>query len=251
MALDGFLRSNNINKDQIFKKTTEKGEFYFYSKPGTKFKTHDFLTENIPLILNSIKWKKSMRWGDNNLSWARPLKSILATFQNKTLEFKFHHIESSNFTYIDKEFEEKKKIFKNFKSYYDFFNKNKIIIDNNERKDFIKNELIKHSRKKNLKLHIDDKLLQEVTDLVEQPKILSCKFDKKFLEVPKEILIITMQNHQKYFPTFDHKNNISNEFLVIANNDDKKGFIKLGNERVVEARLNDAEFFGIKINHKT
>ncbi len=243
VSVDGFLRSNSINKDQIFKKMTEKGEFYFYSKPEIKFKMHDFLKVNIPSILNSIQWKKSMKWGDHNLSWARPLKSILATYKNKTLEFNFYHIESSNFTFIDKELEDKKKVFKNFKSYSDFFNKKGIIIDNNERKDIIRKELLKQSDKKNLKLDIDEKLLQEVTDLVEQPNIISCKFDKKFLKVPKEILIITMQNHQKYFPTFDHKNNISNEFLVIANNNDKKGFIKLGNERVVEARLNDAEFF--------
>ena len=82
-----------------------------------------------------------------------------------------------------------------------------------------------------------------MTDLVEQPNILLCKFDEKFLSIPKEILIITMQNHQRYFPTFDNKGNITNEFLVVANNKDLKGFIKSGNERVVEARLNDAQFF--------
>ena len=242
-AIKGFLRSNNINKEQIFKKKTEKGEFYFYNKPEKKFLTNDFLIDNIPTILNNIHWKKSMKWADHDLNWARPLKSILATFKNKTLQFKFYHIESSNFTYLDKDFEDKKKVFKNFKSYINYFKKNGIIIDHNERKIFIKKELLKYSSKKNLRLEINENLLQEVTDLVERPKILSCKFDRKFLEIPKEILIITMQYHQKYFPTFDNKNNISNEFLVVANNHDHKGLIKLGNERVVEARLNDAEFF--------
>ena len=70
-----------------------------------------------------------------------------------------------------------------------------------------------------------------------------CEFDKKFLNIPKEILIITMQYHQKYFPTFDKKGKITNEFLVVANNKDTEGYIKLGNERVVEARLSDAQFF--------
>ncbi len=242
-AIEGFIRSNKITKDQIFKKTNGKEEFYFYNKPEKKFKTFDFLTENIPNVLNNLQWKKSMKWGDYDLNWARPLKSILATFKKKALRFKFHHIESSNFTYLDKEFEDKKRVFKNFKSYSNYLKKNDIIIDHNERKDFIKKELLKYSSNKNLKLEIDEKLLQEVTDLVEKPKILLCKFDSKFLQIPKEILIITMQHHQKYFPTFDNKNNISNEFLVVANNDDKKGLIKLGNERVVEARLNDAEFF--------
>ncbi len=242
-AIEGFLRSNNIIKEKVFKRQTEKGEFYFYNKPEEKFQTYDFLRENIPLVLKNIKWKKSMKWANYDLNWARPLKSILATFKNKTLEFKFYHIESSNFTFLDKEFEDKKRVFKNFKSYSNYFKKNGVIIDHNVRKDYIEKELLKQSNKKNLKLEIDEKLLQEVTDLVEKPEILSCKFDKRFLEIPKEILIITMQHHQKYFPTFDNKNNISNEFLVVANNNDKKGLIKLGNERVVEARLNDAEFF--------
>ena len=76
-----------------------------------------------------------------------------------------------------------------------------------------------------------------------EPDVIVCEFDKKFLNIPKEILILTMQHHQKYFPTFDKKGNITNQFLVVANNKDKKGLIKLGNERVVEARLSDAEFF--------
>jgi Glycyl-tRNA synthetase, beta subunit len=67
--------------------------------------------------------------------------------------------------------------------------------------------------------------------------------DKKFLEIPEEILIITMQHHQKYFHTFDQKGNITNEFFVVANVKDNKGFIKIGNERVVDARLSDASFF--------
>ena len=79
--------------------------------------------------------------------------------------------------------------------------------------------------------------------MTDQPNVIVCEFDRKFLDIPKEILIITMQYHQKYFPTFDSKGNLTNEFLVVTNQKDKKGYIKLGNERVVEARLSDAEFF--------
>jgi len=110
-ALEGFLRSNNIAKEQIFKKNTDKGEFYFYKKSEKKINTVDLLEENIPQILNKISWKKSMKWGDFDLNWGRPLKSILAIFDNKTLEFSYHHLKSSNSTYIDKEFEDKKKNF--------------------------------------------------------------------------------------------------------------------------------------------
>jgi glycyl-tRNA synthetase beta chain len=242
-AIDGFLRSNQIDKKDLFKKKLEKGEFYFFKKLSKKINTIDLLKEQIPLILDKIQWKKSMRWGNYDLNWARPLKSILAVFDEKSLYFKFYHLACSNTTFVDKEFEDKKKIFKNFKEYKKFFQLSGKIIDHNLRKEFIEKEIQKVSKRKNIIIEVNNKLLDEVTGLVDQPNILLCKFDEKFLNIPKEILIITMQYHQKYFPIFNQKGNITNEFLVVANNKDIKGFIKLGNERVVEARLSDAQFF--------
>jgi glycyl-tRNA synthetase beta chain len=243
IALEGFIRSNNIVKKDLIKKKLDKGEFYFFKTKSKKISTRDLLEELIPQILNKIQWKKSMRWSDFNLSWGRPLKSILAIFDKKKLTFNFHHLTSSNTSFIDKEFEDKKKIFTDFKDYNNFFKKNNIIIDHNLRKNFIEKKLDEISSKKNVKIENNPKLIDEVVDLTDQPNVILCEFDRKFLNIPKEILIITMQHHQKYFPTFDKKGNITNEFLVVTNKKDINGLIKLGNERVVEARLNDAEFF--------
>ena len=242
-ALDGFLRSNNFQKKNLYQKENDKGVFYFAKKPPKIIKIYDLLNENIPLILDKASWKKSMKWGDFELYWGRPLKSILAVFNNKNLTFKYHHLQSSNSTFIDKDFEDKTKIFNNFKIYTDYFKKSKVIIDQNKRKKLIETQLAKISKKKNLIVEINNKLLDEVTNLVNKPNILVCKFDEKFLQIPKEILITTMQFHQKYFHTFDSNGNITTNFLVVANNKDNKGFIKSGNERVIEARLNDAQFF--------
>ena len=242
-AIEGFLRSNGIDKDDLTKKGTEKGEFYFFKKPSIKINTIDLIEEFTPTILEKLQWKKSMKWGSYSLNWARPLKSILAVFDDKSLKFKFHHLVCSNTTFLDKEFEDKKKIFKNFKSYKDFFKQSGTIINHTQRKELIVKEIEKISNKKNFTIAPNNKLLDEVTDIVEKPNIIVCKFDQKFLGIPKEILIITMQHHQKYFPTFDKKGKITNEFIVVANNKDTKGYIKLGNERVVDARLSDAQFF--------
>ena len=243
LALEGFIRSNNISKKDLFKKATDKGEFYFFKTKSKKLNTQDLLQELVPLILQKIQWKKSMRWSDFSLNWGRPLKSILAIFDKKKLTFNFHHLTSSNSTFIDKEFEEKKKIFIDFKDYNNFFKKLNITIDHNQRKNLIEKKLNEISNKKNIIIEDNSKLLDEVVDLTDQPNVISCEFDRKFLNIPKEILIITMQHHQKYFPTFDKKGNITNEFLVVTNKHDKNGLIKIGNERVVEARLSDAEFF--------
>ena len=243
IALEGFMRSNNISKKDLFKKKTDKGEFYFFKTKLKNLNTHDLFEEFVPLILKKIQWKKSMRWGEFDLNWGRPLKSIMAIFDKKKLTFNFHHLISSNLTFIDKEFEEKKKKFYDFKSYEAFFQKEGVIIDQDKRKMIIEKEFEKILNKKNLKIADSHKLVQEVVNLTDKPHILECSFDKRFLSIPKEILILTMQIHQKYFPLFTKKDEITNEFLVVANNKDQNGLIKIGNERVVEARLSDAEFF--------
>ncbi len=184
-----------------------------------------------------------MKWGNFDLSWGRPLKSILCLFDKKIINFNFHHLSSSNLTYIDKDLEDKKKSFNDFSSYQKYFQKSGTILDQDKRKNLIKKDIEKILIKKNLIIEDNPKLLDEVSNLVDQPHILECSFDKKFLSIPKEILILTMQSHQKYFPLFTKKKELTNEFIVVSNKKDNRGFIKSGNERVVEARLNDAEFF--------
>ena len=242
-ALEGFLKSNKISKEKVFKKSTEKGIFYFYNKPSQKIKTYDLLKESIASLLLKISWKKSMKWGNHDLYWGRPLKSILALFDKKIIEFKLNHLQSSNKTFTDKDLEDEVKSFVDFKSYIKFFKQKGVTIDQNKRKEFIIKEINKATNQKKIHINVNEKLIDEIINIVEKPKILVCEFNKKFLEIPQEILIITMQHHQKYFPTFDSKNKITNNFIVVADCKDKKGLVKLGNQNVVDARLADAEFF--------
>ncbi len=242
-ALEGFIRSNKIEKKDLYKKKTEKGEFYFYKTKSKSLKTHDLLIDFIPKILESYQWKKSMKWGEFELNWGRPLKSILSVFDKKIISFNFYHLVSSNSTFIDKDLEEKKKNFDNFKNYEKFFEKQGVFINQKKRLKIIHRNFSKILSKKGLKINDNPKLIDEVVNLVDSPNILICNFDKKFLSMPKEILTLTMETHQKYFPTFNDKNEITNEFLIVTNKKDYKGLIKIGNERVVDARLNDADFF--------
>ena len=242
-ATEGFLRSNNITKKDLIIKKTDKGDFYFFKKKQQKIKTQNILKDLILENLNRIQWKKSMRWGYGELNWGRPLKSILAIYDKKKIDFKFHHIPSNNFTFLDAQFEEKTKIVKDYKDYQSSLKKIEKIVDNDERKKIIEKQFDKIENKKNFLIDRNPKVLDEVINLTDQPNCIICKFDERFLKIPKEILIITMQHHQKYFPTYNSKGDLTNEFIVVSNKLDKKGLIKLGNERVVEARLTDAEFF--------
>ena len=249
-ALKGFIDSNKISKSKIFKKKTEKGEFYFYNTLKKKIKTKNLLEENIPNLLSKIKWKKSMKWGNYEMYWGRPLKSIMAIFGGKVLTFKYHHIKSTNKTFIDKDLEEKNKFFKDFKSYKTYFSRQNVLIDNTERKKYIINNLHKLSKSKNLKIIIKDQLLEDVTNILERPKIILCSFNNNFLNMPNELIITTLEHHQKFFITYNQNSNLTNSFYLIADCDDKNGLIKKGNENVVEARLSDAEYFWNKNKSK-
>ena len=184
-----------------------------------------------------------MKWADYDLNWGRPLRSILAIFDKKTLKFKYAHLETVNFTNIEEYGETKQKKVKDFDDYRDFLRKNDIILDHNERAELISKKIHSICKIKSCKEFVDPSLLSEVTNLVDKPGVIVAKFDKHYLKLPKEIIKSTLQSHQRYFTLLDEKERMINEFIIVTNNKDDKKFIKAGNERVVEARLSDASFF--------
>ena len=242
-ALDGFIKSNNLSFKEIFKKRIDKGEFYFAETKPKKINVFDELEIFIPNLLKDHTWKKSMKWSNYDLTWGRPLKSITAIFNNKLVSFKFFHIKSDNLITIDGNSGEKFKRINNFKEYLKLLKSEKIILDQEKRKKIIVNKINSICKNKNLIVNLDNKLLEEVVNLVEKPNVIFGQFNETYLKIPQEILIISMQKHQKYFPLFDNKKNLTNSFLLVSNLLDKKGYIKKGNQRVIEARLSDAKFF--------
>jgi len=243
-ALEGFLKSKNALKEDLIQKNTDKGEFYFVKLPAKTLLTSDILRKKLPSILQTINWKKSMRWSDHDCFWGRPLKSILCLLDNKVLDFSFFHINSSNSTYVNGPFEDKEIKIKNFKDYKKNLEKNKIEINHIKRESKINIELEKLLKKNKCSLEINNALVDEVTNLVETPVILKGKFDPEYLELPDELLNLTMVNHQRYFPMkSEQENKIINSFLFVANNFDNKNLITKGNEKVIDARLSDAKFF--------
>ena len=242
-ALEGFIRSNDLNKSDISKKKIEKGEFYFAKTTSKTIDIFNELKSIIPEILQSYSWKKSMKWATYDLSWARPLKSIICLFNSKIIDFNFYHLKSGNQTFIDGDNDEKIKKVINFKSYLDILKTQDVILDQEKRKNVIIGKMNSICNARQFKKKFDEKLIEEVVNLVEKPNVILCKFDEIYLKVPQEILIVTMQQHQKYFPMFDSNDKLTNSFLLVANLPDKKGYIKIGNQRVVEARLSDAKFF--------
>ena len=242
-VINNYAKSKNLNISDLLEKKTEKGNFYFAKIKGREINTENELAKIIPLALKDISWKKSMKWSDFELNWGRPLISILAIFNEKLLKFKFAHLETVNFTMLETEDQIKQIKVKSFYDYTNLLRKNEIILDHNERSEYILKKIISICKKKSCKETINQSLLTEVSNLVDKPNIITATFDKSYLELPKEIIRSTLQTHQRYFTLVDLKDRMLNEFIIVANNKDEKKLIKTGNERVVEARLSDANFF--------
>ena len=249
-VIQGFLRAKNVSEKELIKNDTDKGKFYFIKSQPQLILVEDLLIKIIPKAIASISWKKSMKWSDHNLMWGRPLRSIFARYNNKKLSFKFEHFDVSDEVIIEQDLNTKNKRIKDFKDYLNFLKSNKIIVDHNEREKIILKKISSLSRSKNYKENLNQKLLQEVVNIVENPNLLHVSFSKNYLEIPKEIIISTLEKHQRYFPIFDSRDRLTNYFFVVANKKDEKKLITQGNKRVVEARLADAKFFWNKDRSK-
>ena len=248
--LFNFLKAHKISKKELLQKKNEKGSFYYIKTQAKEIYIKDTITKIILNSIASIRWKKSMKWSDNNLLWGRPLRSILAIYNNKTLNFDYGHLKSTNLTYIEKDLEIKSKIILNYKDYRDYLKENEITLDHKEREKIILKRINNICKKKKFSNFYNPKLLNEVVNIVDNPHILLIEFDKKFLELPKEIIISTLENHQRYFPIFNNQSELTNSFIVVSNKKDTDNLIKNGNKRVVEARLSDAKFFWDKDKSK-
>ena len=242
-VLENFAKSRSVDLSELYEKKTEKGNFFFVKIKGKEINSEEELVKCILKSLDEISWKKSMKWSDHEMSWGRPLRSILAIFGNKLLKFNYQHLEASNFTQIEENSTITTKKIRNFSDYKKILKSYSIILDHNEREKIINDKILSICKKKSFKVFINQTLLTEVSNLVDRPNILIAQFDKNYLKLPQEVIRSTLQTHQRYFTLVDHKDRISNEFVVVANKKDEKKLIKIGNERVVDARLSDASFF--------
>jgi len=249
-VIQGFVQAKKVSEQDLIEKDTDKGKFYFIKTQPKSFLVEKLLSKIIPKAISSINWKKSMRWSDHNLMWGRPLQSIFARFNNKKLPFNFDHLETTDEIIVEQDLIIKSRKVYNFKDYLSFLKTFNIIVDHQAREQIILKKISSISNTKQYKERINKKLLEEVVNIVEDPNLLHVSFNKDYLKIPQEIIISTLEKHQRYFPIFDSRERLTNNFFVVANKKDEKKFIIEGNKRVVEARLADAKFFWDKDRSK-
>lgn len=250
-AIIGFAKSvglSDIKDLELIK--TEKGEYYAFNSKENKISTKEILENNLPALLAKMAnlWPKNMRWlsDKNQPRWVRPIRSILAIFDGKIVDFEFANIKSDKKTFGHNLLSKKSLTIADFDDYKEKLEKNFVNFDQNERKKFIINEIKNICRQKNLKtvdvLDEFNPLLNEAAGLAEFPQVGIGQIDESFMFLPKEVLILTAKLHQKYFCVEDKKGNLAPYFIFVSNVEITEKII-LDNQKVLRARLSDAKFF--------
>jgi len=244
-AIDGFLRSNSLQIEQLEKRIVGKDELYFFVSEQKGQKTAILLKSLIEKIIANFAWSKSMRWGALNERWVRPLHSIICLLDGEIIPVEFAKITASNITYGHRFLAPAAISVNNPCEYQEKLAAAKVIANFEQRKQIIKEQALKLAAENNLILKEDEGLLNEVTGLVEYPNLLVGNIDAGFMDLPKEVLISEMRTHQKYFALLEQNGDLAAKFIITSNmqTDDQGKAIIAGNERVIRARFADGRFF--------
>ncbi|MEN3974076.1 glycine--tRNA ligase subunit beta [Emcibacter sp. SYSU 3D8] len=244
-AIDGFLRSTGLTRDQLTEVEDKKGTFLVAIIEKQGGATADVIAQIVPEVIRSFPWPKSMRWGAGSLTWVRPLHSIIALFDGKIVPFDVDGIASGDSTVGHRFLAPSSFAVAGFADYKETLRKANVIVDPRERKLDISEHLDLYGQQNGLLPIEDDGLFDEVAGLVEWPVILVGTIDQAFMDVPPEALISAIKTHQKYPMFRDRAGHLAPRFAIVSNLAAKDGgkAIVAGNERVLSARLSDTKFF--------
>ena len=243
-AVLGFARGQGVDVKELTIKEVGNVEYVFASKRETGDKTIKILSSLATEIIRGLNFPKPMRWGDKEMRFARPIRWLLALFGEEMVELELEGLTSDKFTYGHR-FLSKGKIEINRPS--EFIEKLRagfVIVDQKERKELIWKQIQELAAVEKGIVKEDEELLEEVTYILEYPTALCGKFKEDYLSLPKEVLITPMREHQRYFPVLNETGELLNKFITVRNGTaDYIEIVREGNEKVLSARLADAEFF--------
>jgi glycyl-tRNA synthetase beta chain len=244
-ATEGFAGSCGVTVEELTQLETEKGIWLVFDTLVKGKQTQELIQNIIETALKRLPIAKRMRWGNNEVEFVRPIKWILLLSGNQTIDCEIMGIKSGNQTYGHRFHHPQPITIKQADSYVETLKQNgKVLADFSERQNLIQTQVEAIAKKNNGSAVIDPELLDEVTALVEWPVSFVGNFNPDFLRLPKEVLIASMQDHQKYFPVLDKEGKLLACFISVANIESKEpDLIKQGNERVIQPRLSDAAFF--------
>ena len=243
-AGEGFVKSQGATIDDIKIIENEKGKYISIEKFIAGKNTREILPEILKNAIKKIEFEKSMKWADRTFRFVRPIKWFVTLFDNgEILPFEFEGLKGGNKTRGMRYFASQDIEINNPLDYEKILLENFVIVNGEKRREEILKSIRENGENDGDTAIINKYLLDEVVNVVEYPYAIKGEFSKDYLQLPEDIITITLETHQRYFPVKDKDGKLSNKFIVIRNAPEYSETVKKGNEKVVEPRLADAKFF--------
>ena len=242
-AGEGFVKSQNATIDDIKVIENEKGQYISVEQFIKGIATKDVLPQILDTVLRKIEFEKNMKWSDKEFRFARPIKWFVTLLNGEILPFEFEGIKSSNVTRGMRIFASQNLVLENESDYEKMLEGNVVIPSREKRKQAILDSVHNNCEQDGDRVVVNDYLLEEVVNLVEYPYAIKGEFSADYLSLPEDIITITMETHQRYFPVLDENGKLTNKFVLVRNANEYSEIVKKGNEKVIEPRLADAKFF--------
>ncbi len=246
-AAIGFARGQKVDVADLKLVETDKGEYLFIEKEEPGRPTAELLIGILQRVVAGLTFKKSMRWETLDVRFARPMHWIVALYGGEVVSFTHGNLTSGNKSRGHRFMAPQEFAVTGMVDWLEGCRKHFVTANHNERKAVIREQVETAGKAAGGKTSLDERLLEEVTYLVEDPTPLCGSFDKKYLQLPRELLVTSMREHQRYFTIEDNQGKLLNKFITISNTrpEDEQVVIK-GNERVIRPRLDDAMFFWVE-----
>ena len=240
----GFARSQGVEVSELGEKQTEKGTYLFISKTVAGRGVKELLPEIMQRVVSSLSFKKSMRWKDLDIRFARPMHWLVALYGGEVVPFSFGNLATGTQSRGHRFMAPECFSVTSCADYMEKCREHCVIVDPAERREIIATEIERMAVEVGGSLNVDEDLLDEVVYLVEYPVPLCGSFDEQFLQLPDELLITSMKEHQRYFTVADKDGKLLPRFITVSNIKAKDPQVVInGNERVLRARLADGMFF--------
>ncbi|ADH86400.1 glycine--tRNA ligase subunit beta [Desulfurivibrio alkaliphilus] len=240
----GFASTKGVSVDELQVVATPKGEYLQarVEQPGRA--TAEILNDLLPGLITGLPFPKSMRWGNGKTHFARPLRWLLAVYQGRSLAFSLEELSAGDHTWGHRFLAPQSIQATTFSTYRDQLRQYQVLVDPAERRQAMVAEINRAAAEAGGRILPDPELEETVTNLVEAPFAICGSFAERFLQLPREVLITSMREHQKYFAVVDEQDNLQPRFVAVNNTRVKDPAVGAeGHQRVLRARLEDAFFF--------
>jgi glycyl-tRNA synthetase beta chain len=243
-AAEGFARGQGVEVDSLTVVATPKGEYVAAVRREQSLPASRILPEALARLVTSLHFPKFQRWGSSTLRFARPIRWLVALHGKDVVELELEGLSAGRLTRGHRFLAPGPFAVKDAADFFRVMKRARVVVDQRERAELIRAGVLKAAKKLGGKPVDDEELLGVVANLVEYPVVLAGSFDRKYLALPREVLVTSMRSHQKYFAVVDGKGDLLPCFITVANNLARDGSVVVrGNERVLRARLDDAMFF--------